>query len=335
MTIFLSPAHITALHDSGAASMADYVAAVEAAYRDQGLGDFHILPRQNFWVERPGQSKPASLKVGGGLLKNVGVMGSSMYSTGYSGGMNLWITLYSAVHGGVVAILHGGGIGPMKTGATAAVAAKYMARSDARTAAIIGTGDQARTQLMGLMEVRPLTTLRIFSRSGDNREAYVAWARGTFPQLAVQATTSAQAAIDGAEIIVTVTNSRTPVIEGHWISPGAHCAFIGAHYPDRREVDASTLKRGRIVVDDFDQAFHEKGEILIPLEAGEFTRDLVLGDLGAVIAGKLKPRQSADDITMFLSGGTSLEYLGASAMLARKAKAAGLGQFLDGGDADD
>lgn len=92
------------------------------------------------------------------------------------------------------------------------------------------------------------------------------------------------------------------------------------------------LKRGRIVVDDIDQAFHEKGEILIPLKAGEITRDVVLGDIGAVITGKLVARRRADEITMFLSGGTALEYMGASAMLVRKAKAAGLGQELIGGN---
>ncbi|MGE5540387.1 MAG: ornithine cyclodeaminase family protein [Gemmatimonas sp.] len=332
MTIFLGPDHIKALHASGAVTMADYVAAVEAAYRDQGLGAFQILPRQNFWIEREAESKPASLKVGGGLLKTVGVMGCSMYSTGFGGGMNLWITLYSAVHGGVEAILHGGGIGPMKTGATAAVAAKYMARADAATAAIVGTGDQARTQLMGLMTVRPLRSVRVYSRGADNRAAYVAWAREAFPELAVEATTTAEAAVDGADIVVTVTNAKAPVIDGRWIAPGAHCAFVGAHYPDRREVDAATLTRGRVVVDDLDQAFHEKGELLIPLAGDEIGRDIVLGDIGSVIAGKLKPRQSARDITMFLSGGTALEYLGAAAMLAAKAKAAGLGQTLDGGD---
>lgn len=331
MTIFINESHLAALHDSGAVTMADYVEAVEAAYRDQGLGEFQILPRQNFWVRRPGVAKPASLKVGGGLLKNVGVMGCSLYSTGFGGSMNLWITLYSAVHGGVEAILHGP-IGPMKTGATAAVAAKYMARPEAARAAIIGSGDQARTQLMGLMVVRPITHLRVFSRATENREGFAAWARATFPQLAVEATGSAQAAVEGADILVTVTNSKTPVIDGAWIAPGAHCAFIGAHYPEQREVDGATLKRGRVVVDDLDQAFHEKGEILIPLKAGEIDRDIVLGDIGSVITGKLKPRRDAADITMFLSGGTALEYMGASAMLARKAKAAGLGQVLDGGN---
>jgi alanine dehydrogenase len=331
MTIFLNEAHIAALHDGGTVTMADYVEAVEAAYRDQGLGDFQILPRQNFWMERPSSPRPGSLKVGGGLLKNVGVMGCSMYSTGYGGGMNLWVTLYSAVHGGVEAILHGA-IGPMKTGATAAVATKYMARPEAKVAALIGTGDQARTQLMGLMVVRPLTEVRVFSRKPEGREAFAAWARRTFPRLDVVAATSAQAAVEGAEIVVTVTNSKTPVIEAGWLAAGAHCNFIGAHYPEQREVDGATIKRGRIVVDDLDQAFHEKGEILIPLKAGEIARDIVLGDIGSVITGKLQPRQHKDDITMFLSGGTALEYMGASAMLARKAKEAGLGQRLEGGN---
>lgn len=332
MTIFIDRSHIEELHASGAVAMADYVDAVEAAYRDQGLGDFQILPRQNFWIERLGASRPASLKVGGGLLKNVGVMGCSMYSTGYGGGMNLWITLYSAVDGNVEAIIHGSGISKMKTGATAAVAAKYMAQPEASVAALIGAGEQATTQLSGLMTVRPLTEVRVFSRKPENREAFAAWARQTFPGLTVQSTASAQAAVQGADIVVTATNSKTPVIEADWIAPGAHCAFIGAHYPEQREVDGATLKRGRIVVDDLDQAFHEKGELLIPLAAGEITRDIVLGDIGSVITGKVTPRRNDTDITMFLSGGTALEYMGTAAMLARKAKQAGLGQALIGGN---
>jgi alanine dehydrogenase len=332
MTIFLNDDHIRHLHDSGAVTMADYVEAVEAAYRDQGTGDFQILPRQNFWMERAGKKKPGSLKLGGGLLKNVGVMGCSMYSTGYGGGMNLWVTVYSAVTGDVEAILHSSQIGPRKTGATAAIAAKHMARKDAAVAALIGTGDQAKTQLMGLMTVRPLRELRVYSRAADGREAFAAWARQLFPTLKVIAAASGAAALDGADIVVTVTTSKTPVIEAGWIAEGAHCNFIGAHYPEQREVDETALKRGRVVVDDLEQAFHEKGELIIPLKAGAISRDIVLGDIGSVIAGKLAPRQNAQDVTIFLSGGTSLEYMGACAMLARKAKAAGLGQTLDGGN---
>lgn len=332
MTIFLSDDHIRELHDSGAVTMADYVDAVEAAYHDQGTGDFQILPRQNFWMERPGAKRPGSLKLGGGLLKQVGVMGCSMYSSGYGGGMNLWVTVFSAVTGAVEAILHSSQIGPRKTGATAAVAAKHMARPDAAVVGMIGAGDQAKTQLMGLMAVRPIRELRVFSRSPEGREDFAAWARQTFPQLKVAAAANGQAALDGADIVVTITTSTMPVIDAAWIAEGAHCNFLGAHYPEQREVDEATLKRGKIVVDDFDQAFHEKGELIIPLKAGAIGRDIVLGDIGSVIAGKLAPRAAARDITMFLSGGTALEYMGACAMLARKAKERGLGQQLAGGN---
>jgi alanine dehydrogenase len=327
MTIYLSATDIAGMHQTGIVGIADYVDAVEAAYRDQGLSQFQILPRQNFYVERPEAKRPGSLKVGGGMLAGVGVMGSSMYSTGY-GEMNLWAIAFSTKTGQVDGIVHGHLVGRMKTGATAAVAARHMARPDARVVAIIGTGDQAETQLMGLAAVRPITDARIFSRNSDNRAAFIAWAEKALPNVKSRATATAREAIEGADIVVTVTNSKEPVLDAAWIAPGAHCNFVGAHYPKQREVDAAVLKRGKVVVDDLDQAWNEKGELLIPLEAGEITRDIVLGDLGSVITGRVKPRTAPEDITIFLSGGTALEYMGASSMLIRKAKAAGLGLDL-------
>jgi ornithine cyclodeaminase len=327
MTIYLSATDVARMHETGLIGIADYVEAVEAAYRDQGQENFQILPRQNFYVERTDGKKPGSLKIGGGKLGGVGVMGSSMYATGY-GEMNLWAIAFSTTTGEVEGIVHGHLIGRMKTGATAAVAARHMARPDARVAAIIGTGDQAETQLMGLAAVRPVSEARIYSRNADNRAAFVAWAAKALPNVRTHTVTSAQAAVDGADIVVTVTNSKVPVLEASWIAPGAHCNFVGAHYPKQREVDAAVLKRGRIIVDDLDQAWNEKGELLMPLEAGEITRDIVLGDIGSVIAGRVKARTSPTDITIFLSGGTALEYMGSSAMLIRKAKIAGLGLNL-------
>lgn len=327
MTIYLSATDIARMHETGLVGIADYVDAVEAAYRDQGLERFQILPRQNFYVERPEGKRPGSLKIGGGMLAGVGVMGSSMYATGY-GEMNLWAIAFSTSTGEVEGIVHGHLVGRMKTGATSAVAARHMARPDARTVGLIGTADQARTQLMGLASVRPISEVRVFSRSADNRSAFVAWANKTLPQISTHAVESARAAVEGADIVVTITNSKVPVLEAEWISPGAHCNFVGAHYPKQREVDAAVLKRGRVIVDDLDQAWNEKGELLMPLEAGEISRDIVLGDLGSVIAGRVKPRTAVSDITIFLSGGTALEYMGSSAMLVRKAKAAGLGLDL-------
>jgi alanine dehydrogenase len=327
MTIYLSASDIARMHDDGLVTIADYISAVEAAYRDQGLERFQILPRQNFYVERPGGKKPGSLKVGGGMLGGVGVMGASMYATGY-GEMNLWAIAFSTKSGQVEGVVHGRLVGRMKTGATAAVATRHMAREGARVVGLLGTGDQAQTQLMGLAAVRPISEARVYSRNPENRAAFEAWAAKALPDIRTRAARSARAAVEGADIVVTVTNSKEPVLEAGWIAEGAHCNFVGAHYPKQREVDGATLRRGRVVVDDLDQAWNEKGELLIPLAAGEIARDIVLGDLGSVIASKVKPRRGPKDITIFLSGGTALEYMGSSAMLIAKAKAAGMGLKL-------
>jgi alanine dehydrogenase len=328
MTIFINERDIATLIDDGHATMGDFVAAVEAAYTDQGNGDFDILPRQNFEVEVPASNRKGSLKIGGGSLRGVGVMGASLYSGGY-GGMNLWVTLYDTATGKVLAILHGSYIGQMKTGATAAMAAKHLSRADSKTVGILGSADQARTQLMGLAAVRDIETALIYSPTRAHLEAYVEWAREALPGIDTQAAGSAEEAVRGADILVTVTNAHEPILDGEWIGPGTHCSIIGAHYPKRREIDTATLLKGRVIVDDLDQAFHEKGEILIPLEAGEITRDHVKGSIGEVIVGKVPGRTSNDEITMFLSGGTALEYMGVSAMLHKKAAAAGIGQELD------
>ena len=328
MTLFLNEKHIAQMHEAGLATIDDYISAVEAAYTDQGRGDFEILPRTNFTVDVPGCKRPGTLKIGGGCLKGVRVMGASMYSGGY-GGMNLWVTLYDCDTGKVIAILHGSVIGKMKTGATSAMAAKHLSRPESETVGMLGTASQARTQILGLSRVRPIRRLRVFSPNAENRKAFADWARTAIPGLDAIAADSAEATVRNADIVVTVTNSKTPILEAQWLAPGTHCNVIGAHAPGAREIDTATLRRGRVIVDDLDQAFYEKGEILIPLNAGEIEREHVLGAIGEVIAGKLAGRTGADEITMFLSGGTSLEYMGAAAMLAAKAKAAGIGQVLD------
>ncbi|MGE0650576.1 MAG: ornithine cyclodeaminase family protein [Alphaproteobacteria bacterium] len=328
MTIFINEKDIARMHETGVASMDDYIAAVEAAYTDQGRGDFEILPRTNFTVEVPGRKRKGSLKIGGGCLKGVRVMGASLYSGGY-GGMNLWVTLYDCDSGKVLAILHGSAIGKMKTGATSAMAARHMARDDAHSVGMLGSASQARTQLLGLTRVRDIRVLRVHSPNRDNREAFAAWARDAVPGLDARAADTAEEAVHGADVVVTITNSKQPILKAEWIAPGTHCNIVGAHYPDAREIDTETVRRGRVIVDDLDQAFNEKGEILIPLAAGDIARDHVKGCIGDVLAGRVPGRTSASEITMFLSGGTSLEYMGASAMLHRKAHEAGIGQVLE------
>jgi alanine dehydrogenase len=325
MTLFLDEHHIAALERSGAITMRDLVDAVERAYRQQGEKAVQLLPRHNFWFDRS-STRGKSLKLGGAALPGIGATGVTAYTAGFRPGyIDLWIQLFSTTTGELLALCHGKALSQMKTGATAAVAARHMARPDARIVGLIGTGSFAETQLTGLAAVRPLAEVRCFSRSRDGRESFVARMRSVLPGIELHAVDDARAAVAGADIAVTVTTSRVPVLEGSWLDRGTHCNLVGAHYPEAREVDSAAVRRARVVVDDLDQAWGEKGEIMIPLAAGEISRDHVVGDLGSVVAGTVAGRTSADEITMFCSGGAALEYVGACTLLYERARATGVG----------
>lgn len=328
--LLIAPGDVERLHASGAVRMIDYVDAVERAFRGQGERALEILPRQVLWRDAADAGvRSPSLKMSASVLRSAGVMGASVYSAHFRpGDLSMWIMLFSAVNGDLLAILHGREMSLWKTGATAAVAARHMARTDARTAALIGTGYFARTQLLGLAAVRPLARVRCCSRNAARREAFVAWARAQLPELAIEAASSAEAAARGADVVVTVTTSPLPVIEGAWLAPGVHCNVMGQHDPRAREVDSEAVAGSRVVVDSFAQAWNEKGEILIPLTEGRIAKEHVLGELGDVVAGRIAARRGDTDRTMFCSGGTALEYMGTCAMLLEKARAAGVGQEL-------
>jgi ornithine cyclodeaminase/alanine dehydrogenase-like protein (mu-crystallin family) len=328
--LLITPTDVETLHASGTVRMIDYVDAVERAFRGQGERALEILPRQVLWrdAKDAGVRSPA-LKMSASVLRSASVMGASVYSAHFRpGDLNMWIMLFSAENGELQAILHGREMSLWKTGATAAAAARHMARPDARSAAIIGTGYFARTQVLGLAAVRPLERLRCYSRDPARRAAFAAWAREQLPGVDAAPAASAGEALRGADIVVTVTTSPKPVLEGAWLEPGMHCNVMGQHDPRAREVDSEAVATSRVVVDSLAQAWNEKGELLIPLAEGRIAKDHVLGELGDVIVGRVAARRNAGDRTMFCSGGTALEYMGTCAMLLDKARAAGVGQEL-------
>jgi ornithine cyclodeaminase/alanine dehydrogenase-like protein (mu-crystallin family) len=145
----------------------------------------------------------------------------------------------------------------------------------------------------------------------------------------VSAAPTARAAIEGADIVVTITTSAQPVVEGAWLAPGSHCSAMGQHAPAARELDSAAIVGARVIVDARAQALQEKGEILIPLRAGEIDLQHVAGELGEVIAGRIPGRTHANERTVFCSGGTALEYMGLCGLLLERARDAGLGYKFD------
>jgi ornithine cyclodeaminase/alanine dehydrogenase-like protein (mu-crystallin family) len=280
------------------------------------------------------QPRSRALKLSASYMRASGVMGASIYSTHYRPGeVDMWLLVFSGESGDLAGILHGKALSLWKTACTGAVAVRHLARADARRAALIGTGRYATTQLRCLAAVRPLEEVRCYSRDPDRLAAFVqeAGSESNFASAAPRliAARSARDALDGADIVVTITTSPVPVVEGAWLAPGMHVNALGQHAPAARELDSAAVVRSRVFVDAREQALAEKGELLIPLAAGEIDQHHVRGELGEVVAQRVPGRISDEEVTLFCSGGTALEYMGLCGRLLERGRAAGIGHPLD------
>ncbi|HET7028492.1 MAG TPA: ornithine cyclodeaminase family protein [Candidatus Limnocylindrales bacterium] len=213
------------------------------------------------------------------------------------------VLLFDPTTGVPIATLAGNAITELRTAAVSALAAERLARPGASVLAILGSGVQAASHLDALRRVRALRDVRVWSPR--RASAFAA----TRPD--VRAVSSAEAAVDGADIVVTATTSRTPVLDGAWLSPGAFVAAVGAPRPDWRELDDRLLGSARLVVDSRAAAAAESGDVRRALELGQ----RIGAELGEVIAGTLGGRTSPDDVIVFKSLGMAVEDVAAAALV--------------------
>lgn len=295
---------------------------VESAYAAAGRGNLDLIERRVVAVN-DGGARLHSLAAASGEL---GYLFSLVYAGTPPGqDKNLTtvsrrdkvFTLFDAATGGVDAIMAGRYLSWLNTGAMGAVAIRHLSAPEASSLAIIGSGRQARAALLGALEVRPISDVRIWSRTQARAEALVA----EFPDVPnMRACDSVQEAVRDAEIVVTVTTSKTPVLEGEWLAPGSHVNSIGAHYPDRREVDTATVVDSTVFVDTLATATAEKGELLLPLAEGRFSWEDVRAELGQVVCGASTWTRGGDERTFFASCGTAVEAFGAAVGMAQWAR---------------
>lgn len=217
------------------------------------------------------------------------------------------IVLFKAETGEPLVSMDGRLITEVRTAAVSAVATRLLARPDASVLAILGSGVQARSHLEALRLVRDFREVRVWSP----RHAQ-AFAR----EHGVIAAPSAEAAVRGADVVVTATTSKTPVLQGAWLSPGAHINAVGAPRPDWRELDDEALRRARLYVDSREAAMVESGDVRA---AGD-----IVAELGEVAAGTVPGRGSPDEITLFKSLGLAVEDVATAQLVYRNASAAGL-----------
>ena len=237
------------------------------------------------------------------------------------------ILLLDPETGALQAIMDGRYITEARTAAVSAVSARFLARRDASTLAIIGSGVQARSHLEAFAEVRQLTDVRVWSPKVLSRERFVSDVSGHV-SVSVRATNTAEDAVRGADLIVLATSSTTPVLEDGWVAAGAHVVSVGACRPDQREMDPALVARARLYVDSRAAALVESGDVVMGLAGGLFDPSHIRGELGEVVLGRVGGRESDDDITIFKSLGMAVEDVVAADLVLRRAVETGAGTEL-------
>jgi ornithine cyclodeaminase/alanine dehydrogenase-like protein (mu-crystallin family) len=259
-------------------------------------------------------------------LKVVGILPSNR-GTPYDTHQGV-VLLFDAEHGLPQAILDASEITAIRTAAASGLATRLLAREDAGDLAILGSGVQARTHLEAMICARKIRRVRVFSPTRSNRDGFAA-RESRRHGIRVEAVETARAAVDGADLVCTITSSVEPIVLGEWLAPGTHVNAVGACTKNARELDSAAVLRSRLFVDRRESALNESGDFLIPKREGLFGDDHVRGELGDVLLGRCAGRRSAEEITLFKSLGIAVEDLAVASHLDRVAREQGVGTLVE------
>ena len=302
-------------------SMDEALEAVEQGLRKMALDEAFNVPRSRV------QTDHAMLHVMSASAKSLGVMGYKAYATSRKGACFL-VGLHDGKSGTLLAPMQADYLGQVRTGAASGVATRYMARPDATTVGIYGSGKQARTQVQAVCKVRKISRVHVYSPNEEHRHRF-AEEMSHVCETEVVAVAHPELAARNLDIVITATASREPVLHASWIAEGTHINAIGSNFLGKAELDAEAVRRcNLIVVDSRDQARIEAGDFTQPLEAGTLHWSDVR-ELGQVVVGRYNGRLHQHDITLFKSLGIAVEDVAVAARVYARAQAAGVGRTID------
>ena len=329
---------------NGLVPMAEEIEAIEQAFRELGEGVAMTSPRARLrtpWKEPGGQyyfnnimglvpgMKSMALRIDSSFSKEVKVAGASRRV--YPGDFVGLVFLFDMDTCELLAIMDDHVISTMRVGATSGVATKYLARKDAEVMGLLGSGEQARTQLTAALAVRPINKVKVYSPTRENRERF---AREMSRQCGVEivSVASAEEAIRGSDIVSSATNTVEPVVQGRWLEEGAHVNSIvgGDGYLPRRELDDETIRRaGLIIVGYKPQIFLDRqAEFAGQLARGTLNPD-DLHELGELLTGKCRGRKDEKEITLFKNNtGMGIQFAATARIVYEKARQKGVGAEL-------
>lgn len=314
-------------------SMDEVMKAVESAFREKGLGHVQMPAKLYLFYSKYNgdlRAMPSYLEeLDISAVKVVNVHPDNRVKYGLPTVMAI-IILVDPKNGAPLAVMGGTYVTDMRTGAAGGVAAKYLAKKDSKVVGLIGAGAQAKTQLMGLISLyKKLEEVRVWSRTKKTRDAYTAEMKPKYVDVAkIVPVENAKDAVEGADIVVTTTPSREPIVSNDWVTSGMHFTCIGADAPGKQELDPTILTRAKIFIDNWEQASHS-GEINVPLTKNIITRQNISAEIVEVVAGLKPGRTSPDEITVFTSTGLAVQDAVTADLAYKKALAKGIGKFVE------
>jgi len=303
-------------------TMEDALAAVEEVFGAQGRGGVFNVPR----VRAP--VKGGTLRITAAVLSYRGYYGVKVSSTAvFHSNAGRMFCLYREETGELCAVVQVFAMGALRTGAASGIATKYLANPDAAVLGVLGSGRQAHTQVDAVCAVRPIREIRVWSPRAASREAFCADVKNV-NKINAMPVDSQEAAVRGADVLITATTSTSPVVQGAWLKRGVHINAIGANFEHRRELDSATVAAAKfIATDDTEQVRYESTDLAVPVSEGLLSWDQV-HSLGDVVAGKIKGRNTHDDVTLFKSLGVAIEDVALAARAYEKALKLGVGMTL-------
>jgi ornithine cyclodeaminase/alanine dehydrogenase-like protein (mu-crystallin family) len=315
MALLLTETDVTALLPMSLA-----LEALEEAFRWQGTGTLTNRPRVRLPV--PG----GLMHVMPAALPEAKVMGLKAYAT-VRGQAKFVVLLFSAESATLLAVIEADRLGQVRTGAASGVATRHLARPDADRVGCYGTGWQARSQLEAVCAVRKVREVRVYGRDAARRARF-ADEMTALLGVPVTPVDRPEAAARDASILITITSSRTPVLEGRWIAPGSHVNAAGSNALQRAELDVEAVRRASLIVtDSLEQAKVECGDLVAPIAQGVVRWEDV-HELGEIVAGTHPGRRSGDDVTLFESQGVALEDVAVAVRIVARARERQVGQEI-------
>jgi ornithine cyclodeaminase/alanine dehydrogenase-like protein (mu-crystallin family) len=297
------------------------IEAVEQGLRRMALDEAQNVPRART------QTDHVTLHTMSAGIKAMGVMGAKIY-TSRRGNARFYVLLFDGKTGMLLAEMQADYLGQMRTGAASAVATQHMARPDATEVGIFGSGKQARTQLLGVCKVRRIRRAQVYSPNEEHRRLFAA-EMSELCQTDVEPVSRPELAAENKDILITATDSREPVVFGHWLAQGTHINAVGSNFSVKAELDAVAVRKcSSIVVDSKDQARLEAGD-LIQAEDDNAFRWADVRELGQVVVGRYTARRHPQDITLFKSLGIAIEDVAVAARVYARAHAEGAGRVIE------